>query len=129
MNPGNWDGDGKDTLLGRQEAKAVWDGLHTNFCDEANMNGALVTMLLALLARATAQSFQKLLLANPNMVAGRVFQWFFEIYGHSNETDRLENRIRMEADWSFDDSVKTLINQINTRLRYATYKRNPMNNQ
>ena len=32
----------------------------------------------------------------------------------------------MEADRSFDEGVKTLINQINTSFRYATYTRNPM---
>ena len=63
------------------------------------------------------------------MALGRVFQWFLERYGHSNETDRLENRSRMEADWSFDDGIETLINQINTGLRHATYTRNPVNDR
>ena len=35
----------------------------------------------------------------------------------------------MEADWIFDDAVETLINQINTGLRYAAYTRNPMSDQ
>ena len=35
----------------------------------------------------------------------------------------------MEADWSFDNGVKTLIHQINTGLRYAGYTRNPMSDQ
>ena len=32
----------------------------------------------------------------------------------------------MEVDWCFDEGVETLINQINTGLRCATYTRNPM---
>ena len=32
----------------------------------------------------------------------------------------------MEADWSFNECVETLINQTNTSLRYATYIRNAM---
>ena len=63
------------------------------------------------------------------MVFGRVFQWFLEQYGQSNETERHENRTRMEADWSFDEGVETLINQINTSLRYATYTRNAMSDR
>ena len=63
------------------------------------------------------------------MVFGRVFQWFLERYGQSNETERHENRTQIETNWSFEDGVETLINQINTGLRYATYTRNPMNNQ
>ena len=35
---------------------------------------------------------------NPNMVFGRVFQWFLEQYGQSNETERHKNRARMETD-------------------------------
>ena len=60
------------------------------------------------------------------MVFGQVFQWFLEQYGVSNETERYQNCTCMEADWSFDEGVETLINQINTSLRYATYTRNAM---
>ena len=35
----------------------------------------------------------------------------------------------MEADWSFDEGVETLIKQINTSLRYATYTRNAMSDR
>ena len=93
------------------------------------MNRAPVNRFSAHLNAATLQAFQAFYQQNPNMVFGRVFQWFLERYRQSNETDRFENRTRMEADWSFDNGVKTLINQINTRLMYATYTRNPMNDQ
>ena len=78
---------------------------------------------------ATLQAFQAFYQQNPNMVFGRVFQWFLERYGQSNETDRFENQTRMEADWSFDNRVETLINQINTGLRYAVYTRNSMSDR
>ena len=35
----------------------------------------------------------------------------------------------MEADWRFGDGVETLVNQINTGLRYATHTRNSVNDQ
>ena len=93
------------------------------------MNRGLTNRFLAHLNAATLQAFQAFYQYSPNMVFGRVFQWFLERYGQSNETDRYENRTRMEADGSFDDGVETLINQINTGLRYATYTRNPMSDQ
>ena len=93
VDPGNWGGAEENTALGRQAAKAVWDQENTNFWDTVNMNRALVNRFLALLdpAIVPVQSFQSALLKNPNMVFGRVFQWFLERYGHSNEAERFEN--------------------------------------
>ena len=93
------------------------------------MNRGLTNRFLAHLNAATLQAFQAFYQQNPNMVFGRVFQWVLEQYGQSNETERHENRTRREADWSFDEGVETLINQINTSLRYATYTRNPMSDR
>ena len=107
-------------------SKSDWDVLNTDFWDIFNMNRAVVNRFLAHLDPATLPTFQAFYKQNPNMVFGRVFQWFLERYGQSNETDRFENRTRMQADWSFDDGGEILINQINTGLRYATYTRNPM---
>ena len=47
MDPGAWDGDGKDTPLGRVEPKAAWDELHMGFTDAQIMNRALVTRFMA----------------------------------------------------------------------------------
>ena len=123
---GPWDGADEETPLGKMAAKADWDILNTDFWDIMNTNRALVNRFLAYLNVATIQASQVFYQQNQNMVFGRVFQWFLERYGQSNETDRFENQTRMEADWSFDNRVETLINQINTGLRYAVYTRNPM---
>ena len=90
------------------------------------MNCALTNRFLSHLSAPILQAFQSFFTQNSNMVFGKVFQLFLEQYGQSNETERHENRTRMEVDWSFDEGVKTLINQINTSLRYATYTRNAM---
>ena len=74
LDPGNWDGAKKDTALGRQAVKVVWDQENTNFWDTVNMNRALVNRFLALLDPATVQSFQAALLQNPNMFFRTVFQ-------------------------------------------------------
>ena len=74
VDPGNWDGAEEETPLGRQVAKSVWDGLHTNFWDSMNTNRALVTRFLALLDPAMLKSFQAALSKSINMVFGRVFQ-------------------------------------------------------
>ena len=65
------------------------------------------------------QSFQSELQTDPNKSFGPVFKWFLERYGASNEIDRHKNRMKMEADWNFNNGVEALINQFNTGSRYA----------
>ena len=96
------------------------------FWDTKNMNRALTNRFLSHLSAPILQAFQSFYTQNPNMVFGQVFQWFLERYGVSNETERHENCTCMEADWSFDEGVEILINQINMSLRYATYTQNAM---
>ena len=63
------------------------------------------------------------------MTFGQVLKWFVDQFDQSNVTKRLKNRTNMEADWNFDDGVKTLINQINTGLKYVTFMGNAMGEQ
>ena len=97
-DPGPWDGGGEDTALGRTAARADWDILNREFWDTKNMNCALTNRFLSHLSPQILQAFQSFYTQNPNMVFGQVFQWFLERYGVSNETERHENCIRMEAD-------------------------------
>ena len=128
-DPGPWDGWGEETPLGRTQARSGWDVLNMVFLDTKNMNCALTNRFLSYLSAPMLQAFRNFYTQNSNVVFGRVFQWFLERYGQSNETERHENQTCMEADWSFDEGVKTLINQINTSLRYATYTRNAMSDR
>ena len=77
-DPGPWDGADEETPLGRTTAKSDWDLLNTDFWDTWNMNRAPVNRFLAQLNAATLQAFQEFYQQNPNMVFGRVFQWFLE---------------------------------------------------
>ena len=109
-DPGTWDGGGKETPLGRTQARADWEVLNMELWDTQNMNRALTNRFLSHLSAPILPAFQSFFTQNPNMVFGQVFQWFWERYGVSNETERHENCTRMEADWSFDEGVETLIN-------------------
>ena len=48
------------------------------------MNRAVVNRFLAHLDPATLPTFQAFYKQNPNMVFGRVFEWFLKRYGQSN---------------------------------------------
>ena len=87
MNPGPWGGDNQNKALRQATVKAIWDKLHKDFWDEQNMNKALVTRCMAHLDPNIVQSFQSELQTDPNKYFCHVFEWFFERYGASNETE------------------------------------------
>ena len=107
--------------LGPTQTKAAWEDNHKHFTDERNMDRALVTRFMAHLNPNAVQSFQQELQRNLNQSFCDVFHWFLGRYGASNKMEQQDNKTRMEANWNPSNGVKSLINQINLVLRYATF--------
>ena len=54
------------------------------------------------------------------------FQWYLTRYATSTEKDRTDNRDSMKKEWTFDDGIEVLINQIEDACLYATFAGLPM---
>ena len=85
------------------------------------MNKSLTEEFLSLVSPLYTEEFKKARIGNPNISFRDVFQQFLSLYGESDETDRKENKDRMEAEWHPNDGIQRLISQIADGIEYAHF--------
>ena len=112
---------GANDAAARATVKAQFENASKLFQECKNMNKSLTEEFLSLVSPLYTEEFKKARIGNPNISFRDVFQQFLSLYGESDETDRKENKDRMEAEWHPNDGIQRLISQIADGIEYAHF--------
>ena len=96
--------------------------------DIVTMNAALSDVFLVNLPKAICETYEPILMKQPNMVFLHMFDWFIMKYGKTTTEDREENRQRMAADWHPSDGFEPLTTHLFIGASYVSAARYPMDN-